>query len=808
MVESEFFKIAYVPQKFTHELKYAVQEDLKGELVYYLAKLYNWNSSIFVQHEDFAFMDTNFHDMDGRKVFAYFSPNIKADRQKWMMTAVKTEAEISEILGGSGGGQSDDDEPAAPAPRPKKRIVRRAPATVFDDSPLTPKTSVKKLIDIYRKEHSGEDGRDGVVFERMLTQAIIENDSPNSINNDESLLDAICVDDYYDSGIDGVCIRVNGHIVTNRDFLNFIVSSDKGIRSAEIILIQSKCKDKFELKEISVFIMGIQNFLERVSSRKLNSKVQAWFDIKNDILERTQDWTELSHIDVRPFYAAANATWTNSSEILGSFETLRRAAERLENGIYRIEPPVFIDENRLQKITLNDTETLSAKIALNGTPLQLSGDESVMGCAAIINAAELLKILVDETTGNLKRGLFEENVRDYQGNTNVNLSIKDTIQNAPESFILRNNGITILANRLEYPNLESVRITNPQIVNGCQTCSVIFYAHKEGLDISKVKVFARIISTNDSETINSIVSANNNQNMVHDMINEITKEYHKKLEVFFRNFEDTSEQRHVYYERRSKSLAGENICAYQKCSFKTLLQSAVAVWFDAPFDAMASEYQLLPQYKDKVFSDNHSEICYYASASLYSAFERLIYQGKLDSKFRSAKAFACNLVKRGLCPQGVGINDAQGAEGLAKSILSLCRRDEELEAAFDSALAVYERAGELFAGQNKGKRMGDYLSSQKIMSYLREAKRELGGRADDREGEKKAAETYSGRVLRTGRDRYGRWFMFIARGSDSVFAHENFSPDVSFASLQTGQSVVYELGKDDFGKEVGKNVRR
>lgn len=49
----------------------------------------------------------------------------------------------------------------------------------------------------------------------MLTQAIIENNALNSINNDDPLLDLICVDDYYDSGIDSICIRVNGHTLKN-----------------------------------------------------------------------------------------------------------------------------------------------------------------------------------------------------------------------------------------------------------------------------------------------------------------------------------------------------------------------------------------------------------------------------------------------------------------------------------------------------------------------------------------------------------------------------------------------------------------
>lgn len=803
-MENDFFKVAYVAQKYGLELKYKIREKFEGDLLGYLARIYEKNSSAFIVYSDFAFVCLDFHDIDGNILYAFFTKNRYPDKQPWFLSDIKTEDEIAELCSPSGS-SSDGDDGADKSSRGKRRIVQRV-VTVFEDKTLRTNTSVKALVDKYRKEHSGGGEKDGVVFERMLIQAIIENDSPNSINNDESLLDAICVDDYYDSGIDGICIRVNGHIVTNKKLLDFIIASDKGIRSAEIILIQSKCKDSFDLKEISVFIMGIQNFLDRESTRKLNPKILAWFDIKNDILARPEDWTELTHIEVRPFYVAANAKWTNSSEVLGSFETLRKAAERMENGIYSISSPVFVDEERVLKLSANDNETFSVRIKLNGTPLQLSGDESVMGCAAMINATELLKILTDETTGNLKRGLFEENVRDYQGNTGVNLSIKETIRTAPESFILRNNGITILSNRLEYPTLDSVRITNPQIVNGCQTCSVIYYAHKEGLDISNVKVFARIISTNDSETINSIVSANNNQNMVHDMINEITKSYHKKLEVFFRNFEDTSEQRHVYYERRSKSLAGENICAYQKCSFKTLLQSAVAVWFDSPFDAMASEYQLLPLYRDRVFSDNHSEICYYASASLYSAFERLIYQGKLDSKFRSTKSYACYLVKESLGSGTVSMNDTKKSVSLSRSILSLCKHDAELEDEFNDALLVFEKAEELFTKANGGKRMGDFLSSHKIMSYLRDAKKALGVRTEEKSDENNTG-TYSGRIARIGRDRYGRYYLFITRSTGTVFAHESYSESVSFACLQNGQNVVYELGPDANGKEVAKNVR-
>ena len=798
----KFYDVAYVAKSHGDYLRRTINynEVLKEDLIEHLAKIYEADDTVFQEYSDFAFMDTKFHDMDGNKLYAFFTQNRNTSaRQPWALSSIKTEAQIDELCNPE---EPEEEEPVVEQPK-TKRIIQDV-KTYFDDTPINNKSSVKSLLDLYRKEHSGNDQRDGVVFERMLTQAIIENDSPNSISNDEALLDTICVDDYFDSGIDSICIRVNGHIVTSLDFLKFIIEKDKGIRTAEIILIQSKCKDKFDLKEISTFILGVQNFLEPVSSRKLNAKVQLWFNIKNEILENVQYWTDMNHIDVRLFYAAANATWTNSSEVLGSFETLKKAAERFENGVYKIESPVFIDEKRLQKISVNENETYSAKLALQGTPLQLAGDDSVMGCAAIINATDLLGILIDETTGNLKRGLFEENVRDYQGNTNVNQSIRETIKNAPESFILRNNGITILANRLEYPNLNSVRITNPQIVNGCQTCSVIYYAHKEGLDLSKVQVFARIISTNETETINSIVSANNNQNMVHDMINEITKEYHKKLETYFREYDDVAESRHVYYERRSKSLANENICAYQKCTFKTLIQSSVAVWFDAPYDAVDSEFRLLPKYKDQVFSDNHMEICYYASASLFSVFDLLVYENRIDSTWRSARPFICYLVKKNISPNSVSLNDNAASEALARKILLLLKNPNEYLEEFERALNIFINAKELFKQQNN-KLMNDYLGSQKVMSYINGAVAQYANKPDEQE--ETAVTTFSGKIRRIGRDRNGLSYMFISRGDDSIFAHQNFSSN-SFGKFQSGQTVIYEVGKDKFDRVQALNVRR
>lgn len=354
-------------------------------------------------------------------------------------------------------------------------------------------------------------------------------------------------------------------------------------------------------------------------------------------------------------------------------------------------------------------------------------------------------------------------------------------------------------NRLYFPR--------PAIPIGCQTCSVIYYAYKDGFDLAKVKVFARIISTNETETINSIVSANNNQNQVHDMINEITKEYHKKLELFFRNYEDTTEQKHVYYERRSKSLAGENICGYQKCTFRSMIQSAVAVWFESPYEATGSEQVLLSQYRNQVFSDNQKEICYYASASLYSAFDRIIYENRLDSSWRTAKPFICFLIKKSLTEEKISLNDTEKSEALAHSILNLIKNNNDLLEELEKALNIYAKAKELFKKQNPNKNMGDYLNSQRIMSYILGARNETVKEIRE-ETQNPTAVTYTGKIIRIGRDRNGLYYLFINTGDASLFAHQNFSPDINFTNMQSGQTVIYEMDKDKFDRDIAVRVRK
>ena len=100
--------------------------------------------------------------------------------------------------------------------------------------------------------------------------------------------------------------------------------------------------------------------------------------------------------------------------------------------------------------------------------------------------------------------LLEKNVRSFLQFKGVNRGIKNTIKNDPEKFIAFNNGLTITATDAKvYYHKKSWYLSfleDFQIVNGGQTTASIYFSRKEGLDISKVKVMAKINVAKNSKT--------------------------------------------------------------------------------------------------------------------------------------------------------------------------------------------------------------------------------------------------------------------------------------------------------------------
>lgn len=118
--------------------------------------------------------------------------------------------------------------------------------------------------------------------------------------------------------------------------------------------------------------------------------------------------------------------------------------------------------------------------------------------------------------------LFAPNIRSFLGQTEINQSIRTTIENDPEKFWYYNNGITVLAHDIEKKPLggnskESgiFECKGIKVVNGAQTVGSLSSLKENIEQLDKIKVHIRIIKTDqDIQLSNDITKANNTQNRI------------------------------------------------------------------------------------------------------------------------------------------------------------------------------------------------------------------------------------------------------------------------------------------------------
>lgn len=99
--------------------------------------------------------------------------------------------------------------------------------------------------------------------------------------------------------------------------------------------------------------------------------------------------------------------------------------------------------------------------------------------------------------------LLEKNVRSFLQfkKDGPNSGMKKTLKDEPEKFIAYNNGLTVTATGKEITDEGYIKsLTDFQIVNGGQTTASIYFSKKDGIDISRAYVTAKInIAKNSSE---------------------------------------------------------------------------------------------------------------------------------------------------------------------------------------------------------------------------------------------------------------------------------------------------------------------
>jgi len=230
--------------------------------------------------------------------------------------------------------------------------------------------------------------------------------------------------------------------------------------------------------------------------------------------------------------------------LLTNDETIRYIPDDVHYGKITVRFDVW-DIERLYQSVLGGTAVerqlvikLKKKYGESLPLIKVKGDNEIYDCYIGVISGELLARIY-ETEG---QDLIQKNVRSFlQAIGKVNKGIKVSLANEPQMFMAYNNGISTIAESIDFDECRSsgdivniTEITGWQIVNGGQTTASIYNAYKAKLPLEQVNVQIKlsVIKQKDraEEIIHNISKYANSQNKINMSDFNANDAYHVKME--------------------------------------------------------------------------------------------------------------------------------------------------------------------------------------------------------------------------------------------------------------------------------------
>ena len=393
-----------------------------------------------------------------------------------------------------------------------------------------------------------------------------------------------------DGGIDGVYAFVNEQLIAD----------DSDIFDSDF--------------SASRFSLGVPLKLRLVQAKRGNSFSETAIDLASSSTSRLLD-LELSEEQLKTLY---------SSELVERFVLFRRALERLAVR----HPSVHIE---FSYVSRGDKDTINTKVRQKATDLEKEFTKTVTGATgvvsflgadelwasasaapnytlqltyrenatsgsshvALVSLRDYVAFLSDED-GNLIRHIFDWNVRDYQGNIEVNKEIKASLEDteAPDFWWL-NNGVTIICSKASIQG-KTYTLDDVQIVNGRQTSYTTHQALSAvGKDdpVFDRTLLVRILQTADPATRDRVIRATNRQTSIPEASLRATDDTQRRIEAFFASNDLYYDRRKNYYRNNSKPMD-------RIIGIPLLAQTIMAVGLGRPDDSRARPSSLLKSDRD------------------------------------------------------------------------------------------------------------------------------------------------------------------------------------------------------------------
>lgn len=593
---------------------------------------------------------------------------------------------------------------------------------------------------------------------KFICYTYISQVQPERLDRDFDLLEDICDERLAEFGVIGFAVALNNQLLTTKTDIDDI--------------LQTGCKAKFDIYLISDKPdIDFKKVLTKISDEK---KEFEFIDILQYIYSQKIiiKWEDLPMANLVILSdEAKDPVWVKKDSI--------------------IEKRYQINEDRLFRIAkANDNDyslTLEYTDGITWSPQDGEGQTYITLC----NASQIVDILTNED-GMIRANMFDANVRAYQGNTDVNNEMIKTLQSCPGNFVLYNNGITIVCNKIE-PSGKTLKISNPQVVNGCQTCNSLYKAKADGIDISKAKVIVKTIEAIEESVAQGIVRGTNRQNIVYEEAFETTRRFHKDFEDFV-NIMNVPNLQKVYYERRSKQYYFDTqIKPYQKFNLRMLIQSTVALFMNKVEISHRHESKLITQYKDILFVEGQSFYPYYIAALLTVNLDYIMKKERSLSDLRNYKMhilFVLQKMNMGATPD---INDEDKIEKYCKEFIDILT-EKDFKQLVLSAADCFRKLMKQWTDERGYNYKFAIKDNHEFTEFMLE---QLRGNAKRKQTDR----IYHGMVMSVDTDKHGNLYGFIKCRPNNIYFNELDNPGMNIS--YEGKKVSYRIvGTGDESRAV------
>lgn len=414
----------------------------------------------------------------------------------------------------------------------------------------------------------------GEVFELFANEQILKDYDLSQTDFQQSN-----VDGKDDGGIDSFYVFVNGILVKEGE----IFKLPKRQIEITIVVVQCKHLDKFEQSPVNSLYTTVSELFDLSKDNcQLDGHYNKEILSKRDLFRITYQNTacNLSHLNFKFYYASRGETEYVGANIFARAEQIKTKISEL------------FSQCTCSFDFYGVSELLSLYRKQNSRDLILPITNSISTTnecyVAICNIYDYYKFITDEN-GDLKRFIFDSNVRDYMGLNHVNTDILETLKHQRDiEFWWLNNGITILASSAVNVGKE-LSIKNVQVVNGLQTSYSIYEYFKNNLiDGEKRNLLIKVVSSEVDSIRDKIIQATNNQTPVELKSLYATDKIQQDIEESLKSFG-------LFYERRVNYYMNQGCDRDKIYDMMYLAGGCVSLLLKAP--EKASEL------KQKIFKD-------------------------------------------------------------------------------------------------------------------------------------------------------------------------------------------------------------